>query len=65
MDGSQSFVYVIKSYPQPEPRSFEAAKGMVMTDYQQVLEDQWIAQLKRRYPVKVDPVQWQKLLQQP
>lgn len=64
-DGTQSFVYVVKAYPNPAPRSFDEARGLVMTDYQQALEDQWIAQLKKKYPVKVNAAEWQKVLQKP
>jgi peptidyl-prolyl cis-trans isomerase SurA len=56
-DGTYTFNYIVKLHPQKEPRSFEDARGMVISDYQQVLEDQWIASLKKKYPVKVnDPV---------
>ena len=64
-DGTQAFVYVVKAYPSAAPRSFEEARGLVMTDYQQSLEDQWIAQLKKKYPVKVNAAEWQKVLQKP
>jgi peptidyl-prolyl cis-trans isomerase SurA len=36
------------------PRTFEEARGMVMNDYQNKLEDQWIAELKKKYPVKIN-----------
>jgi hypothetical protein len=46
------------SYPQG---SFEEVKGQVITDYQQSLEDQWIAALRKRYPVKINPDELKKL----
>ena len=46
--------YIRKIYPQREKRSFEEAKGYVINDYQSVLEEEWIAKLKKRYPVKVN-----------
>ncbi len=51
---SYTFVYVFNTYPQPAPRSFDDAKGMAINDYQQVLEDEWVAGLKKKYPVKVN-----------
>jgi peptidyl-prolyl cis-trans isomerase SurA len=31
---------------------------MVMNDYQSAIEDKWIAQLKKKYPVKVNQEVW-------
>lgn len=53
-DETYTFNYVIKVYGDPAQRSFEDARGMVITDYQQVLEDNWIKELKNKYPVKVN-----------
>ncbi|MBX9785463.1 MAG: peptidyl-prolyl cis-trans isomerase [Chitinophagaceae bacterium] len=53
-DGSASFCYIIKTYAGSEQRSFDEAKGLVINDYQQLLEEQWINQLKKKYPVKVN-----------
>lgn len=53
-DGAFTFNYIIKIYPQAEQRSFDDARGMVISDYQQSLEDKWIAALKKKYPVKVN-----------
>jgi peptidyl-prolyl cis-trans isomerase SurA len=54
VDGTYTFNYIIKVYKQNDQRSFEDARGMVISDYQQVLEDRWLAQLKKKYPVKVN-----------
>jgi peptidyl-prolyl cis-trans isomerase SurA len=53
-DGSVSFGYILRMYPQREPRDFRDARGFVINDYQGSLEDQWIAELKKKYPVKVE-----------
>jgi peptidyl-prolyl cis-trans isomerase SurA len=62
MDGSQTFAGIFDVLPAKEQRSFDEARGFVINDYQQVLEDKWIAALKKKYPVKVNEVNWQKLL---
>lgn len=53
-DNSASFAYIIKVYAQPTQRSFEEAKGLVINDYQALLEKQWTEELKKKYPVVVD-----------
>ena len=53
-ENSYTFNYIIRLHEGGQPRSFDDAKGMIISDYQQVLEDKWIAQLKKKYPVKVN-----------
>lgn len=53
-DNTASFAYVIKVYPNPSPRTFNEAKGLVMNDYQTWLEEQWIKDLRKKYPVVID-----------
>jgi peptidyl-prolyl cis-trans isomerase SurA len=53
-DGSSSFCYILKEFTGEEQRSFDEAKGLVINDYQLLLEEQWINQLKKKYPVKVN-----------
>ena len=53
-DFTASFAYIIKVYPQPTTRSFSEAKGLVINDHQVLLEEQWIKELKKKYPVKID-----------
>ncbi|MFI5124747.1 MAG: peptidylprolyl isomerase [Chitinophagales bacterium] len=53
-DKSVQFAYMIRKHADPSPRSFEDARGIVINDYQNALEDDWIAGLKKKYPVRVD-----------
>lgn len=53
-DNTASFAYIIKVHKDPSPRTFNEAKGLVMNDYQLWLEEQWIAELKKKYPVTID-----------
>jgi peptidyl-prolyl cis-trans isomerase SurA len=53
-DGSVSFAYVLKTYPPNLPRNYNDAKGLVINDYQAELDKQWITELKKKYPVKID-----------
>ena len=53
-DQSASFYHMVKLYPQRSPKSFDDAKGQLLNDYQLALEDKWVAELKKKYPVKVN-----------
>ena len=60
-DGSVSFAYVLKTYPTDMPRNYSEAKGLVINDYQVELEKQWVAELKKKYPVKIDEKVFQQI----
>jgi peptidyl-prolyl cis-trans isomerase SurA len=53
-DGSSSFCYILKVYDSKDQRSYDEAKGLVINDYQMDMEEKWINQLKKKYPVKVN-----------
>ena len=59
-DNTATFAFIREVYPEPSQRSFADAKGMVMNDYQTVLENKWTEELKKKYPVVID----QKVLTQ-
>lgn len=62
VDGNAGLVKLIRHYPANQQRSFDEAKGMVINDYQNILEEKWIAELKNRYPVKINEAVFQSLL---
>lgn len=61
-DNTASFVKVLKVYPAGQQRTFDEAKGLVINEYQAKLEEEWIKELKKKYPVKVDEAVFQSLL---
>lgn len=61
-DQSANFVKIIKDYPAYQKRSFEEARGLVINDYQNEIEQQWITQLKKKYPLKINMAEFEKLL---
>jgi peptidyl-prolyl cis-trans isomerase SurA len=62
-DNTTSFVKVLHLFPANQQRSFSEAKGLVINDYQNYLEEKWVAELKKMYPVKVNETVFQSLLQ--
>ncbi|MBL7698421.1 MAG: peptidylprolyl isomerase [Chitinophagaceae bacterium] len=60
-DSSKTFAYIIRMHNEKEPKSFDDAKGSVINDYQAFLEEQWVAELKKKYPVKVNKKVFKRL----
>jgi len=53
-DNTASFAYIINVYPQSTQRSFNEAKGLLINDYQEMLEQQWNETLNKKFPVVID-----------
>ncbi|HUQ67564.1 MAG TPA: peptidylprolyl isomerase [Flavitalea sp.] len=60
-DSSKTFAYIIRLHNEREPKEFEDAKGSVINDYQVYLEEQWINELKKKYPVKINKKVFKRL----
>ena len=54
LDSAALFVKFMKVYPPGQQRNFEESRGLVINDYQNVLEGRWLAKLKKKYPVKIN-----------
>lgn len=53
-DTSLTTAYIVHIYDAKMPRNFSDARGLVINDYQNYLENKWIEELKKNYPVKVN-----------
>jgi len=51
---STQFAYIILPYKTSLPRTFDEARGLVINDYQNELENQWIKELEKKYPVVIN-----------
>ena len=54
IDGSATFVKYVNVYSANQQRSFEEARGLVINEYQQQLEQEWLVELKKKYPVRIN-----------
>ena len=61
-DGATGFIQIIKLYDGKQQRTFTEARGLVINDYQNVLEERWVDELRKKYPVKVNENVFQSLL---
>ncbi|MCB9055197.1 MAG: peptidylprolyl isomerase [Chitinophagales bacterium] len=53
-DNTASFAWISKVYSQPMQRSFNEARGLVMNDYQEILDKKWDVELRKKYPVVIN-----------
>ncbi|GAC1482117.1 MAG: hypothetical protein NVS1B13_05080 [Flavisolibacter sp.] len=61
-DHTLSFAYIIRLHQNTEPRNYNDAKGLVMNDYQNSVEKNWIDSLKTKYPVRINDKKWKELI---
>jgi len=62
MDGTATFIRYINVYPADQQRSFEEARGLVINDYQNVLEKKWLETLHKKYPIRINEATLKQLL---
>ena len=53
-DGTYTVVLADNVFTQPTQKTLDEARGYAVAEYQDVLEKNWNAQLRSRYPVKVE-----------
>jgi peptidyl-prolyl cis-trans isomerase SurA len=61
VDAGSTRFYVINGKIAPEAKSFKEARGLVTSDYQEYLMNNWIAELKEKYPVWINEAAIKKL----
>lgn len=59
-----AFVHYYELLP-PGPKQLQEVRGIMISQYQEQLEKQWLAELKQKYQVEVNTPELEKLYQQP
>ncbi len=60
-DGRVIYI-VVKNVMEPTHKSLDEARGLVISDYQNHLEKEWIKSLKQTYPVVINEAEVKKLI---
>jgi len=50
----KNYIAIVKRISVNETRTFEESKGLVISDYQKQLENNWIAELRSKYKIEVN-----------
>lgn len=61
-DGNKLVQITVSRVDPPRLKTFNEARGTVINEYQAILEKQWLASLRQRYPVKVNEDELKKLM---
>ena len=61
-DNGAGFVKIIRIYPAKLQRNFDEAKSLVINEYQKHLEENWVNDMMKKYPVKINNAVLQSLL---
>lgn len=61
-DGSYTLIMVDEVFNSPTQKTLKEAKGYVISDYQDQLEKEWKAELRAKYPLKVNEREFKSLV---
>ncbi|MDR1846786.1 MAG: peptidylprolyl isomerase [Bacteroidales bacterium] len=53
-EGNKNYIVVVHKIVEPEIKTLSECKGIATSDYQEFLEQQWVKELRQKYPYKVN-----------
>ena len=53
-EGNKTKLILVNDIIEAQPKELEEVRGLITSDYQNYLENQWFIQLKEKYPVKIN-----------
>jgi len=53
-DKDKIFIVQIEQLINPEPKTIDEARGLIIADYQNFLEEKWIAELRNKYNIEIN-----------
>ncbi len=56
------YYVIIEEIIEPQTKQFKEARGLVISDYQNYLETEWLKELRKKYPVEVNETELEKIL---
>lgn len=60
--GDRIYYVMVEEVLEAAPKEFKEARGLVISDYQNYLESEWIKTLREKYPVEVNQEELQKII---
>lgn len=60
--GNRSVYIISKELLEPTTKTLDEGRGQVISDYQNYLEKEWIKELRQKYPVTLNEVEFKKLV---
>mgnify|MGYP005750758463 FL=1 len=60
----REYLVIIEEVLEPAYKELNETRGLVISDYQNYLEQQWVQQLREKYPVTIRQEEVDKLVQQ-
>lgn len=61
-DGSYLVYIACQLFPGGDPKTMEEARGELLNDYQNYLENSWLDTLKKKYTVRMNQNEWNEVL---
>lgn len=61
--GNKTMLIIVNEVIEAQPKDLDEVRGLVMSEYQNYLETEWLLELEKKYPVKINPGKLDELKQ--